>query len=388
VHVSSTDEVDVDTTETAETAEKRVTWAELFFDLVYVFAVTEVSSLLHENHGWAWLLRALIVFVPLYWSWVGTSILANTQDLTSAASRIGIFAVGLCGLFMALAVPDAYGDRGALFGCAYMAARIVLATMMFRRVPWSINPIAVGLVVSGPLILAGGFVHGTAREAIWGVAALIDLSSPTVLRNRLRTMRFDPGHLAERFGLFLIIALGESVVAIGGPAAAQRGHLSAGVLSAVAAAFVLACGLWWVYFHFAADAMRYALTTAQVQTHIARHVMTYGHLMLIGSVIAVAVGMRESVARPGQVLPWSVAGLLVGGVALYLATYGYTRWAMFRLVSTTRLSAAAVVLVLLPIARHVPALAALILVAAVLVGLNVVEYIRVRRATPNAIGPR
>lgn len=383
MHVSSTDEVDVDTTETAETAEKRVTWAELFFDLVYVFAVTEVSSLLHEHHGWAWLLRALIVFVPLYWSWVGTSILANTQDLTGAASRIGIFAVALTGLFMALAVPDAYGDRGALFGCAYMAARIVLAIMMFRRVPWSINPIAVGLVVSGPLILAGGFVHGTPREAIWGAAALIDLSSPTVLRNRLRSMHFDPGHLAERFGLFLIIALGESVVAIGGPAAQQRGHLSAGVLCAVAAAFVLACGLWWVYFHFAADAMRYALTTAQVQTHIARHVMTYGHLMLIGSVISVAVGMRESVIHPGEHLPWGVCGLLIGGVALYLATFGYTRWAMFRLVSTTRLTAAGVVLVLLPIAPHIPALTALILVAAVLVVLNTVEWIRVKRAAPS-----
>ncbi|HEY7046543.1 MAG TPA: low temperature requirement protein A [Jatrophihabitantaceae bacterium] len=387
--MSSTDEVEVETTETttAEPTEKRVTWAELFFDLVYVFAVTEISTLLHAHHGWAWLLRALIVFVPLYWSWVGTSILANTQDLTGAASRIGIFAVGLTGLFMALAVPEAYGDRGALFGCAYMAARIVLAVMMFRRVPWSINPIAVGLVVSGPLILAGGFVHGTAREAIWGAAALIDLSSPTLLRNRLRRMHFDPGHLAERFGLFLIIALGESVVAIGGPAAQIR-HLSAGVLCAVAAAFVLACALWWVYFHFAADAMRYALTTAQVQTHIARHVMTYGHLMLIGSVISVAVGMQESVIRPGEHLPWGVSGLLFGGVALYLATYGYTRWAMFKLVSTTRLTAAAVVLALLPAAPHLPALAALILVAAVLVGLNVVEYIRVQRATRNAIGPR
>ncbi len=367
--------------------EKRVTWAELFFDLVYVFAVTEVSSLLHAHHGWAWLLRALIVFVPLYWSWVGTSVLANTQDLTSAASRIGIFAVGLCGLFMALAVPDAYGDRGALFGCAYMAARIVLASMMFRAIPFTINPIAVGLCVSGPLILAGGFVHGIAREAIWAAAAAIDLSSPTILRRRLRRMRFDPGHLAERFGLFLIIAMGESVVAIGGPAAASE-HLSAGVLCAVAAAFVLTCGLWWVYFHFAADAMRYALTTAQVQTHIARHVMTYGHLSLIASVISIAVGMREAIAHPGQHLTWGVSGLLVGGCALYLATYGYTRWAMFRLVSTTRLGAAALVLVLVPVAPHVPGLAALILVAAVLVGLNVVEYLRVRRAVPNALAPR
>jgi low temperature requirement protein LtrA len=168
-----------------------------------------------------------------------------------------------------------------------------------------------------------------------------------------------------------------------GAPAAQSTDLSAGVLSAVAAAFVLACGLWWVYFHFAADAMRYALTTAQVQTHIARHVMTYGHLLLIGSVISVAVGMRESVIHPGEHLPWGVCGLLVGGVALYLATFGYTRWAMFRLVSTTRLTAAAVVLALLPIAPHIPALAALMLVAGVLVVLNTVEWIRVKRAAPS-----
>ena len=100
-----------------EVTEKRVTWAELFFDLVYVFAVTEVSSLLHAHHSWAGVLRALIVFVPIYWSWVGTSVIANTQDLTSASSRIGIFSVGLAGMFMALAVPDAYGERGVLLGC-------------------------------------------------------------------------------------------------------------------------------------------------------------------------------------------------------------------------------------------------------------------------------
>jgi len=363
-----------------EITEKRVTWAELFFDLVYVFAVTEVSSLLHADYSWTGVLRALIVFVPIYWSWVGTSVLANTQDLSGAASRIGMFAVALAGLFMALAVPEAYGERGVLFGSAYLAARVVLAIMLFRRIPIALNPIAVGLVVSGPLIFAGGFAHGATREAIWALAAAIDLSSPTVLKSRLRSMRFDPSHLAERFGLLLIIALGESVVAIGGPAASDK-HLSAGVLAAVAAAFVCACALWWVYFHFAADAMRYAITTAQVQTHIARHVMSYGHLVLVGSVISIAVGMREAVAHPGQQLSWGVTGLLFGGCALYLATYGYTRWAMFRLVSTTRLTAAAVMLALLPLAPHLPALGALTLVAAVLVALNVVEYVRVRRTS-------
>jgi low temperature requirement protein LtrA len=362
-----------------ELAEKRVSWAELFFDLVYVLAVTEVSSLLQERHTWGGVLRALVVFVPIYWSWVGTSIIANTRDVSSASSRIGIFAVGLAGMFMALAVPDAYGERGWLLGCAYMGARIVLARLLFGRHRPTPNPVAVGLFVSGPLMLIGGFVHGSAREMLWASAALIDLSSPTLLRGRLRDMRFEPGHLAERFGLLLIIAMGESVVAIGGPAAGAD-HLTAGVLAAVTAAFVLVCALWWVYFHFAADAMRHALTTAQVQTDIARHVMSYGHLSLIASVISVAVGMREVIARPGQHLDWGVTGLLLGGCVLYLATYGYTRWKMFRIVATTRLGAAAAVLVVLPVATRVPGLVVLVVVAGIVVVLNVVEYRRVRRA--------
>jgi low temperature requirement protein LtrA len=362
-----------------DVAEKRVSWAELLFDLVYVFAVTEVSSLLQHHHTWGGVLRALVVFVPIYWSWVGTSIIANTRDVSSASSRIGIFAVALAGMFMALAVPDAYGGRGWLLGAAYMLARIVLAYLLFGARRPTPNPVAVGLFVSGPLMLAGGFAHGPAREALWAVAAVIDLSSPTLLRGRLRDMRFEPAHLAERFGLLLIIAMGESVVAIGTPAASTR-HLTAGVLAAVTAAFVFVCALWWVYFHFAADAMRHALTTAQIQTDIARHVMSYGHLALIAAVISVAVGMREVIADPGEHLDWGVTGLLVGGCVLYLATYGYTRWKMFRLVSTTRLGAAAAVLALLPVATEVPGLVVLVLVAAIVVALNVVEYLRVRRA--------
>jgi low temperature requirement protein LtrA len=326
-------------------------------------------------------LRALVVFVPIYWSWVGTSIIANTRDVSSASSRMGIFAVGMAGMFMALAVPDAYGERGWLLGCAYMGARIVLARLLFGRRRPTLNPVAVGLFVSGPLMLIGGFVHGSAREALWASAALIDLSSPTLLGGRLRGMRFEPGHLAERFGLLLIIAMGESVVAIGGPAASAH-HLTAGMLAAVAvaAAFVFICALWWVYFHFAADAMRHALTTAQVQTDIARHVMSYGPLSLIASVISVAVGMREVIARPGDHLDWGVTALLLGGCILYLATYGYTRWKMFRIVATTRLGAAAAVLVVLPVATRVPGLVVLVLVAGIVVVLNVVEYLRVRRA--------
>lgn len=359
--------------------EKRVSWAELFFDLVFVFAITQVSALLHADHSWAGMLRALIVFVPIYWAWVGTSIEANVHDLSAPRLRSAVFGVALAGLFMALAVPHAYTDRGLLFGAAYWAARLLLAGIAFGLGRWPVNPFSVGMAVSGPLLFAGGLVSGPARIGLWAAAAAIDLATPTVLRPRLRGLRFDAGHLAERFGLLVLIALGESVAAIGAPVAAGE-RVGAGVLGSVAAAFALSCALWWVYFQYAADAMRFALATARVQSDITRHVLSYAHLAFVGSIIVLAAGMRETVVRPGDPTGWALTGLLYGGAAVYLATFGYTRWQMFRLVSTTRMTAAVAVLVLMPAAPYLPALAALTLLAAAVAVLNGVEHARVRRA--------
>jgi low temperature requirement protein LtrA len=137
--------------------------------------------------------------------------------------------------------------------------------------------------------------------------------------------------------------------------------------------------LWWVYYVYAAGAVRHALETATARTDIIRHVLSYGHLSLIGAVIAVAVGLAQVIGHPGARLGVAAAGLLFGGCALYLATFGYTRWRMFRTVSWTRLSAAAAVVVLLPAAPFVPALAALSGLAVVVVVLNVVERWKVSR---------
>jgi low temperature requirement protein LtrA len=358
--------------------EKRVSWAELYFDLVFVFAVTEVSGLLHDDHSWAGLLRALIVFVPIYWVWVGTTIQTDIQDLTGPRPRLMMFGVALAGLFMALTVPDAYGSRAVAFALSYWGARFLLGAVMSPVARWKVQPVSISIVVTGPLLVAGALVHGTAREAIWGLAAFVDLANPAMLRARLGGMRFDPGHLAERFGLFVLIALGESVVAIGA-AAHANGPLDAGVAGAVAAAFAVTTGLWWVYFNFAADAMRHALATAAVQLDITRRVLSYGHLAFIAAIIAVAVGLHEAVAHPGDELAAGTLGLLFGGSALYLASFGYTRWMMFRLVSTTRLAATGVVVVAMFPARLLPATAALALLAVVLIGLNTIEWMRVNQ---------
>ncbi len=366
---------------------KRVAWAELFFDLVFVFAVTQLVALLHHDHSWAGVGRAVVVFLPVYWVWVGTTIQTNRRDLDRAAEQIAVFFVALCGLVMAFALPYAYDDRGLLFAGAYWAARLGFGLWAFHGELRHVQPFTVSMAFTGPLLMVGALFDGPAREILWLAGALLDLAVPSLLRRRLAAMVFDPGHLTERFGLFVLIALGESIVAIGAPVANRGVAVGVATLAAVGAAFLLCCALFWVYFHFANDAMRHALTIAPTQLTITRHVLSYGHVVFIGAIVAIAVGMEETVAEPGHHLSWPFLGFLFGGTALFLATFGYTRWMMFRAWSVTRLTAAAVVLVLLPVAHLVPALAAILLPAAVVVGLNVVEYLRVAARASRPAAP-
>jgi low temperature requirement protein LtrA len=359
----------------SEIEDKRVTWAECYFDLVFVFAITQVSSLLQQTA----LPRALVVLVPVYWCWVGTTVQANVRDVDNARDRLGILGVGLAGMGMAMAIPDAYGGRGLLFGLSYWAARLVLFALM-ARVPgaWR-GPYGIGVVISGPLLVGGALLHGDARLLLWAAAALIDLAGPTVLRRRLADVRYHPSHLPERFGLLMLVAVGESIVATGAPVAAGQ-SLDDAELAAVAAAFTISSALWWAYFVHANEAMRYAVTVAEQQRDLVRRVFSYAHLVLVTSVIAVAAGFHGTVAQPRQQLGWHTLVLLCGGCALYLATFGYTRWIMFKSLAHTRVLAAVLVLALLPVLRVLPALGALAALAGVLVLLVVVEEAWIRRA--------
>jgi len=352
---------------------QRVSWAELYFDLVFVFAVTQVASAAQTAQSAAAVGRALVLFVPLWWAWVGVSILYNGNELTATRRHLKVFAIGLFAFVMSVAVPGAYGDRGPVFAVSYFAIRALLAWAITRRhfFPGRINPYSISVAVSAPLLLAGAFTPLPYRGWIWLLVAVVELTSPALLGHRLDGLRFDAAHLPERFGLFVIIALGEVLVGVG----VQESRQGPGVvaLATLVLAFVLTCALWWTYFHFAAAALEHALRGARIQATLVRSVFSHGHLDMVTGLILIAAGLAQAMRSPTAV-PSGVHAYFLGvGTALYVLTFCYTRARMFGGIGVLRLIgglAAALVAIMGP---YVPLIATLAVLTALLIALNVVE---------------
>ena len=366
--------------------EQRVLWAELLFDLVWVFAITQIATALANAHGAGDAARSLLLFVPLWWSWVGTTLLANLAGPARdrALGRIVLFAVAGLGLMISVAVPGAYGDRGLLFGVVYAVLRLVLwlAMRQVTRAGGSppLGPYTTNAFVAAPLFLLGGVLDGPARVAAWAAAAVVELAGPRLFRGRVRNLRFEAAHLPERFGLFLIIALGETVVAIGGQASSNA--LDAPGLVALALAFTLTVLLWWTYFHFGASAVRYSLQTSSMQTRIVTEIFSYAHLGYVVAIILIAVGMKKLLAHPLDV-PHSLPELLLApGAAVYLFVFCYSRWRMFGAAGLQRFVAALIACALALAAPLLPAIATAALVTALLLALNIFEAWRVNTGRP------
>ncbi len=342
-----------------ETPRQRVTWAELFVDLVWVFAVTEIAGTLALSHGAGEVARTLLLFVPLWWGWVGVTLLGNASGaaLDTAGGRLTLFLLAGCALGMTVAIPGAYAHQGFLFAVCYLALRLLL-WIGIRRHPLygglRMDPFAVSLLVSAPLFLAGAMADGRLRVVIWGAGALIPVLSPVVLGHRLHGIRVESEHLPERFGLFLIIALGETVVAVGGQAAA--GPLDALSLATLALSFALIVTLWWTYFHYGAPAVQHSLKSDPVQARIVRDVFSYVHLGYVVGIICVAVGLKKLLAHPLAEPNTAAELLLAPGVGLYLFCFGLARWRMFGAMGLPRLVTSLVCVVVAVAAPLVPAL--------------------------------
>ncbi|MFI6762205.1 low temperature requirement protein A [Micromonospora sp. NPDC050417] len=355
-------------------AEKWVTWEELFFDLAFVFALTQFSHLLHEEHTWAGLGKVLILFVIVYWLWGGVVLYTDQQNVGVAPGRVVILSLGFDSLVLSMTIPEAYGERGLSFVCAALSGRILLGLVTLRKRPlWRsfvLGPHGVVLAIA-PLLVTGALLDGTPRIVLWAVAAAIDVFSPWLARGTVRKVRVQPRHYTHRYGLLIMLVIGESVIRLG--ATAVQEPLTNIRLISLAAAYGLVCALWWVYFGYGVRTFRWALEHAEDQSSVRRAVLVYGHVPFSLGIIAVADGLGDVVASPLDSLEIGVAGFLFAGSALFLVTCVYTDWRIYRKIVWQRLGASALCLALLPLTPVLPALVALALLAGVVAGLGVLE---------------
>jgi low temperature requirement protein LtrA len=377
--------------ERREIEEKRVGPLELFFDLVFVFALTQVTQLMSDKPTWAGLGEGMLVLAMLWWAWAAYAWLTNYINAEEGVERLLMFGVMAAFLVAALAAPQAFGAESLTFALAYAAARWlhififaeanddVDAAMAIRRLARTAIP--------GPaLLIAAAFLDPPFQAAVWVLALAIDFSGPYVFG--VRGFRVSAGHFAERFSLIVIIALGESIVAIG---AGLAGELDTGVLIAALLAIVIACSQWWGYFDVVAVVSERSFRQSRGHELLrrARDSYSYLHLPMIAGIILIALGIKKTVADVDEPLKVVPAVALFGGIALYYAGHIAFRLRNLGSVNRQRLVAGLVSLALIPLAVEVDALVALGMAAALTAtvvayeALHFAEARRRVRSTPH-----
>jgi len=364
--------------------EQRVTPLELFFDLVFVFGFTQVTTVLSDDPTWGGLGHGLLILAALWWAWAAYAWLTNTVDPGEGAVW-GAILVAMAAMFVAaLAVPDAFGRHGVVFGVAFLIVNVMYLTLyvlgargdrdllaaILRSAPWALAGAA--------LIIAAGFVHGGLKPMLWLAALAVGLFGP--LLGGMSGWRVQPAHFVERHGLIVIIAIGESLIAIG--LGARGTGLHTGVILAAVLGLVVVTSFWLAYFDFFSMRGEQMLTdrSGVERIALARDVYTYLHLPMVAGIVLFAFAMKTTLAHVGDELDTISAVGLCGGPALYLFAYVALRFRVSRTFGRGRLIAAVACALLLPIALVVPALVALTLMAAVWVSLHAYEIIWWREA--------
>jgi len=364
--------------------EHQVTPLELFFDLVFVFAITQVTRLLAQDPTWGGVFRGMLVLAALWWAWSVYAWLSSAMDVDEGGVRLVMLASMGAMFGAALAVPGAFGDDAVLFGVAYLLVRLfhlVLSATVVRDDPdrrAALLRFAPTAIVGPSLLVFAGLLEGDERIAVWLVALAIDYLGPVVIGVG-RGWRVAPEHFAERHALIILIALGESIIAIGVGAGFE---LDTGVIVAAALGIVVVSALWWLYFDVAAIFARRRLMQAMgLELHrLALHAYSYLHLPMVAGIVLFALGLKTTVGHVGEALDIVPAVALCGGAALYLVGHIAFLFRTTGRVFRRRTVGAVVLLALVPAAVATPALAALALVSAVCSLVVTYEVIRYRGA--------
>jgi low temperature requirement protein LtrA len=380
--------------------EQRATALELFYDLVFVFAVTQVSHHLLGDLTWRGAGQSALLLLVVWWSWNYTTWVTNELDPESPVVRLLMIALMLASLVMSAAIPDAFGAHAALFVGAYLAIQVgrhAFLTFVAAE-PRTIEReragrILVWFLAAGVFWVAGAAAEGPARTALWLIALAVDYGAPLALFWIPRrpfvgeaAWQVSTAHFSERFALFVIIALGESIVITG--ATVTGVDLDAAILAAFATAFLTTAAMWWLYFTYVARIAERRLELAPNRTRMARDGYTYIHVVLVAGIIVSAVGDELVIAHPSEPLAGAEVAAVVSGPAIYLLAHVLFRLRLTGTVSRRRLGGAAACALAGVLAGGADALLLAIIVLAVLVAVIVWENIAAaRRAARGEASP-
>ena len=333
---------------------------ELFFDLVFVLGFTQCTALMADDPTWEGIARGLLVLAVLWWSWAAYAWLTSVLDPEEGAVRLVMLGATAALLVVGLAIPEAFGDRATTFAVAYgvvRAAHIALFGIASRDEPdlrHSVIGLAGSSAVAVGLLLGASFLDGAAQGVLWGLAIVVDWGLPAVFGTQGWIL--VPGHFAERHNLVIILALGESIVALG---VASEIDLTAGVITAAVLGVGIASALWWTYFDVVAIITARRLQQApegRVRNALARDSYSYLHYPMVAGIVLVALGMEAALHHVEDHLDAERAFALLGGIALYLLAHVALRLRNAHTLSRTRFGLAVALLLLVPVATTVPAL--------------------------------
>jgi low temperature requirement protein LtrA len=360
------------------------TTVELFFDLVYVFAVTQLSHQILAHPSVAGVARAAFLLLVVWWAWIYTTWMANWFDPGSPAVHALLTAVMLGSLLMAAALPEAFGDRALLFAGSYVALQVgrnaAAACLLTRqhRLRDVFERLVVWSAASGVLWLAGATLDSGDRLLVWIPALALELAAPALGywlpgRGRTPTSSYDieGTHFAERCQVFIIIALGESIVVTG--ATASQAGLTGTVVLCLVVAFLETAALWWLYFGATAEHARVTISTCDDPGRLARDAYTYFHLPIVAGIIATAVASNLLIAAPHQAADGIGVAMIVGGPALYLLGESLFGWRTTGAMNAARFTVAALLVLLAPVGGHISVLLLSVLVTSLLLALAVWE---------------
>jgi low temperature requirement protein LtrA len=316
-------------------ADTRVGFSELFFDLVFVFAITQVSHLLLHHYSLAGALETALIFLAIWWVWIYTTWVLNRLDPERIEVRGLLFALMAAGLFLSMSIPQAFGERGLTFALAFIAMQLGRSLFMFvvskgnALLRGTYLRIVIWFCASAIFWIAGALAdphHG--RLQLWAIALAIEYAGPLtglyvpgLGRDTTTNWTVKGGHIAERCGLFVIICLGETLLVSGATFSGMEWTTpgTAAFLSSLAGAI----GLWWVYFHVGFRRGAHQIEHSDDPGRLARLAFTYAHIPIVAGIVLTAVGAERSIAHPADPANLAEAASVLGGVALFLAGNGW-----------------------------------------------------------------